>query len=164
MEKKISKSVTNTYYQYVSLNNEYMRMAYLQAKKLYKHGKWNKKTTPVAIIVLHGGFVAKGIAANGRHALFAKCSRLGEKNTPYDDCNWCIESQHAERYALNAAGKIDLKGGKIYLYGHYRFCDACLRALEDRGIYDYFLLKNSETLFDRHKPGTILGTDQQFIY
>jgi len=151
------------YYRYVSIKNKWIEEAYNEAKKLYNHKKWNLKTTPVAVIVKNDKFISLGISANGKHPLLGKCDRLGKSGTDYDKCEHCAHDQHAERFALNKVPHEDLKGAEIYLYGHYKMCDECIKELQKRGIYHYYLLENSEVLFDRHNKDTVLGTNKQFV-
>ena len=56
-----------------------------------------------------------------------------------------------------------IKGGRLYLYGHYRFCDSCIQISNKKGIKEFVLLENSKVLFDRHNTNTVLGTDKQFM-
>lgn len=153
----------NMQYEYVSLDNEWMRLAYKLAKNLYFINKWNLKTTPVAIIVKNNRYITHGICADGAHPLQAKCDRLDTKGSSYETCEYCREDQHAERKALQEAYDKDLAGAIIYVYGHYKLCDSCIKALNERGIFSCVLLENSKILFDRHDPDTVLGTEKQFL-
>lgn len=158
------KKKEQVYYKYVGLDNEWMRQAYDIAKELYNHKKWNLKTTPVAVIVdINGKFVSQGASANGKHALLGHCDRLGKAGTDYSKCKHCAHDQHAELYALKNANKTKLTGATIYLYGHYKMCDNCIKVLSREGIYKCVLLKDCEKLFDRHNVNTILGTNRQFV-
>lgn len=150
-------------YEYVGIENPHMRRAYEMAKHYYMLKRWNLKTTPVAVLVKADTPVSIGICANGMHAVEGKCGRLKESGLPYDACQWCAEEEHAERKALQAAYDADLNGADIYLYGHYKMCGSCIRALKNRGVKRFILLENSQTLFDRHNPDTVLGTDKQFV-
>ncbi len=151
-------------YQYVSLENRFMRMAYNTAKALYKKTKWNLKTTPIVIIAKDDKFITLGIANNGQHVLQQKCDRLGKSGTPYTDCKWCVNEEHAEIHALKNCKGQDIKDATVYMYGHYHLCNPCLLALKDRGVTDFVLLENSKVLFDRHHPDTVLGTEKQFEF
>src|SRR5690606_12134072 len=150
-------------YKYVSLEDSFMRQAYEMAKTLYKVKSWNIKTTTVAIIVQKGKVISVGICADGQHAIQGYCGRLEESGLPYSSCEFCKEEQHAERKALKAAYDKDLIDAIIYVYGHYKLCISCVKALNERGIYECVLLENSHILFDRHHPSTVLGTPNQFL-
>jgi len=150
-------------YKYVTLENEYMRLAYKLAKNLYMVRYWNKKTTPVAIIVKDGMYISHGVCADGRHAIEGTCNRLEEKGTSYDTCRNCKEEEHAEQKALIDAKDVNLRGAVLYVYGHYHICDVCAKALNVRGIDTCYLLENATELFDRHHANTVLGTSRQFL-
>jgi len=151
-------------YNYVDIYNSWMHVAYNMAKSLYLVNKWNLKTTPVSVLVSKdGSFISMGISADGAHPIQAKCSRLEEKGLPYTECQFCVEEEHSERKALRKAYDKDLTGAKIYVYGHYKLCESCTKALLDRGVTAFYLLENADVLFDRHHPDTVLGTDKQFL-
>lgn len=151
------------HYSYVDIHNTWMRVAYNFAKGLYEINKWNLKTTPVAILVSKdGSFISMGVCADGAHPIQAKCGRLASSGQPYTNCEFCAEEQHAERKALRKAYDKDLTRAKIYVYGHYKLCDSCVKALCDRGIDTFYLLENADVLFNRHHPDTVLGTNKQF--
>lgn len=150
-------------YEYVNLENQFMRLAYKLAKNLYMVKKWNLKTTPVAVLVKNGEYINHGVCADGAHAINGHCDRLGEAGTSYGNCKHCAEEEHAERKALQAAYDKDLQGSEVYVYGHYKMCDHCIAALKARGVTRFVLLENASTLFDRHHPQTVLGTENQFL-
>lgn len=47
----------------------------------------------------------------------------------------CMQKGHAETEALKAAGD-DAIGSTATVYGHYRICDNCMKAMIDAGIVD----------------------------
>jgi len=149
---------------YVSLENKFMKVAYSIAKSLYNKTEWNFKTTPIVVIVKDGKIITTGIANKGQHVLQQKCDRLGRPGTPYTDCKWCTNEEHAEIHALQNCKGQNIKDATVYLYGHYRFCKPCLQALKDRGVKTFVVLKDAITLFDRHHPDTVLGTKKQFEF
>lgn len=147
----------------VSLENPWMRLAYFIAKDFYLIHRWNKKTIPVAVIVSPGGrYISHGVCSNGMHAVLGHCNRLDEKGTPYHTCEHCAADQHAEIKALQKASMF-LAGSSIYIYGHYKVCDTCIKELHKRGVFKIYFLEDCETLFDRHNPNTVLGTENQFM-
>lgn len=150
---------------HVPFENKWMRLAYLIAKDFYKIKKWNKKTTPVAILVSEQGeYISHGLCADGLHAVEGHCDRLETKGSPYSACKWCHHSEHAERKALEQAFKLGIEphNASIYIYGHYKVCDSCMYELQKYGINTIYILENAEELFDRHNPNTVLDTLNQF--
>lgn len=151
-------------YEKVSLKNIYMKAAYNEAKKLYLYKQWNLKTTPVAAIVKNEKIISIGACANGAHAITGFCERLNKPGSSYDECENCKNDQHAEIIALKKISEnFNLFKAKVFLYGHYKCCDGCIKNLNNKGINECYLLNNSEILFDRHNSKTVLGTDKQFI-
>lgn len=150
-------------YEYVGLENQWMLLAYNTAKALYQIKKWNKKTTPVAVIVSKSGqYLAHAACSNGLHPIKGTCKRLNKPGSDYSECPACQEQNHAERLALLQCYDLDLTGAIVYLYGHYHLCKSCLKALADRGVNDIVLLENCEVLFDRHNSDTVINKKNQF--
>lgn len=151
-------------YEYVGMDNEFMKAAYEKAKELYEIKKWNLKTTPVAVIVRDGKILSFGVAGNGMHPTYGKCDRLDLPGSPYTACDYCVEIEHAEQYALRALkwSKISPYGADLYLYGHWHMCPKCVQSARDQGIKRLVLLTDSERLFDRHHPDTVIGKPEQF--
>lgn len=148
-------------YTYVPISNKYMRAAYEVAKGFYNVKKWNKKTTPVCLLVKNGKVLSVGVSGGGMHAILGKCDREDRPGSPYSDCRHCEESQHAEMRALSEL-KNDPKGAKCYLYGHFHACKTCVARMAEMGIEEVVLLRWAKILFDRHEPGTVIGTPRQF--
>lgn len=147
----------------VTLQNEWMKLAYNIAKQHYVINNWNLKTTPVAVIVGQDGrYISHGSCADGRHAIHGFCNRLEVAGSSYENCMFCHEVQHAERLAIEAAGDKPLIGASIYIYGHYKVCEHCLKLLHFHGITQIYILENAHVLFDRHNPNTVLGKPEQF--
>ncbi len=148
-------------YTHVTLSNRYMRAAYEVAKGFYNVKKWNKKTTPVCLLVRSGRILSIGVSGAGMHAVLGHCDREGKPGSKYSECVYCQENQHAEMRALSEL-KTDPRGAKCYLYGHHHACMNCVSRLVDMGIDEVVLLKGSKVLFDRHAEGTAIGTPRQF--
>lgn len=149
-------------YHYVDNDNLYMKIAYQLAKCLYLTNKWNLKTTPICIIVKNNAIISIGISGNGMHPLTGKCDRIDKPGSDYSLCKYCQEDEHAEIRAISEL-KTDPKGARCYLYGHYHACTNCIAKLEDIGIRDMVLLDNSDILFNRHNPETVIGSPDQFM-
>jgi deoxycytidylate deaminase len=148
-------------YQYVGLDQPPMRLAYDLAKALYGVRKWNMKACPVAVIALDGRILSWGFSGNGKHQIDGICGRLGRDGAPYSDCPWCEEEEHAERYALFSSRET-VAGADVYLYGHHRMCESCIRSMRTAGIKRLFLLDNAATLFDHKHPESVIGKRGQF--
>ena len=148
-------------YHYTSLEDKSMRLAYDVAKSFYRLNSWNQKACPVAVIRKNDAVLAIGVSGDGMHQMTAHCDRLDKPGSPYTECKWCVETLHAEQDAIRRL-KTDPKGALCYLYGHFHACKACISAMEVLGILDVVLLEGSETLFNRHDPGTIIGKPEQF--
>lgn len=149
-------------YTYVTKNNPFIRQAYLIGKYLYSINKWNKKTTPIALIVKSGKVVSVGVSGYGMHPILAHCDRENKPQSPYSDCKWCSEPMHAEMLAIKQA-HVDLYGAYCVLYGHFYACANCVSEMEKLGIKEVLLMKDSDILFDRHKEDTVIGKETQFI-
>lgn len=148
-------------YRHVGIEDRHMRMAYDIAKSFYRPKRWNLKTTPVCVIVKDQTVIGIGIAGGGMHPMRAECARLYRPGSPYSECEWCQEEAHAEQEALRAL-KADPRGATAYLYGMYHMCETCRAAMAAVGIEDLVLLGGAEVLFNRHDPGTVIGTPRQF--
>lgn len=151
-------------YRYVGIDNLAMHFAYMRAKELYMHRRWNKKTTPVAVIMKNNEPISWAASANGAHAIEGKCYRLNKRGSDYSECGWCSEDNHAEQIALRRAKEQNqsVHGCDLYLYGHWHMCETCRKALKEAGIENLFLLENAAVLFDRHHPKTVIGKEEQF--
>lgn len=151
-------------YEYVGIEDPWMRFAYNQVKALYAVKGWNAKTTPVAVIVRNGTMLSHGVAGNGRHMMLGSCARLDKPGSSYKECEFCREEEHAEQYALRSLkwAKISPYGADLYLYGHYRMCEDCVSLAQKQGIKRFILMEDCDTLFDRHHPDTVIGKPEQF--
>lgn len=75
-------------------------------------------------------------------------------------CPGCASAKHHSeaRAARDATRKgEDAHGADMYLWGHWWACKPCWDAAIGVGIRDLYLLEGSETLFNRDKPGNIVG-------
>lgn len=60
------------------------------------------------------------------------CGREGyPTGQGYELCEWCQPTNHAE---YNAVRYSDVKGGHLYLFGHYYACEDCLKECRLQGI------------------------------
>ncbi len=147
---------------YVTIKNPHMRTAYNIAKSLYLVRKWNKKTIPVCIIAKDDELLSFGVGGNGLHQVAGDCDRLlASKGSAYGDCKWCDYPVHAERNAINMLRSYPFKA-VAYMYGHYKVCEECKKALKSVGIEHVILLKNADVLFNRHNPKSVVGKEEQF--
>ncbi len=148
-------------YRYVDMSNPFMRQAYLYARRLYDRHEWNEKACPVVVLALDGKAIACEASGGGMHQEEEYCARFGLPKSDYSLCRWCKEDEHAEQRALRWL-KVNPAGADLYLYGHYRMCDACVKAMHKAGIYDFYLLDGADALFNHHAPTSIIGKPEQF--
>ncbi len=151
------------HYNYVDMNNPHMKTAYLIARRLYDLNEWNEKACPVAVLVKDGNVIAAEASGNGMHQKEEFCARFEKPGAPYSDCRWCNEDEHAEQRLVRWL-RDDVSGGDLYIYGHYRMCDACITVMRSKGIENYYLLEDADTLFNHHVEGSVIGKPEQFIY
>lgn len=100
-------------------------------------GKCAKQTT-IAIIINNGEVF---IGSNWCEKPQKECPRKGMKTGEgYHLCSEiCGQKFHAEVDAcLNAKKKAN--GGKLYLYGHYYFCDNCIKTMKKYGLTAWEIL------------------------
>lgn len=144
---------------YVSADNEFM----VRAKEFARVNSLDKGMPNCSIVVKDG--VEIGIAANGSdyHELHGcERKRLGSKTgEDYDKCEGCHPKNHGEPKAVaDALSKVSreaVNGAEIYLWGHWWCCEPCWDTMLTNGINTVYLIENSEVLFDREKPGNIVG-------
>ncbi len=151
-----------TRYNQVGLDNVYMRLAYEVAKILYKLKKWNKKALPVAVLVKDGKVLAVSASGEGRHQSEGRCARedLGlHDGEGYEKCENCRPDRHSERLVVLGA---DAQNADVYVYGHYYFCDTCQAALKKAGVKNWYVLNDSQMLFNKKDPGCVIGKPEQF--
>lgn len=148
-------------YSRVDLGDLYMRYAYLLAKEAYLKLRWNKKAMPVAVLVQDGKIVLCALSGDGMHQEHGRCDRLNRPGSPYEECKYCAEAFHAEVLAVQRT-KIDLRGSKLYVYGHWRVCHSCEALAAKSGVQEIVLLEGCEALFDHRSQGTVIGSPRQF--
>lgn len=165
--KQIPEIVAGVTYTYVPLSHPHMRAAYDYAKSLYLLQHWNSMTAPATALVKDDILLAVGNAGDEWHQRHGTCERVTRglpAGVGYDQCPGCHPDNHSEKVALRkaAAQHIDVTGASAYMYGHWWFCESCLRALIDAGVQSFYLLENADILFDRKDPGTVVGKPEQF--
>lgn len=146
--------------EYVSADHELMVLA-----KEYAKRESLDHYMPNCSIVVRGDEIL-GIAANGSdyHDLYGcERKRLGSPTgQDYDKCDGCNPKNHGEPKAINDALQYlsegeSLEGAEIYLWGHWWCCEPCWNSMLSNGINTVYLVEGSEVLFDRDKPGNIIG-------
>jgi deoxycytidylate deaminase len=154
-------------YEYVPLDHPHMRAAYDYAKSLYELKHWNKMTAPVTVLVKDGVIIAQGNAGDEWHQRHGTCRRV-ELGLPagvgYDQCPGCHPDNHSEKVAVRKAqlAGVDVTDAEAYMYGHWWFCESCLRVLLDAGVQKFYMLENADVLFDRNDAGNVIGKPEQF--
>lgn len=143
--------------QYVPKADLYMQMARTIAKEQSKD-----KTMPGAAVIVQNGIVI-GMGANGSayHETHG-CERVRrgcKSGEGYDLCEGCSPKNHSEPTAIRDAKSKNHEtcGADLYLWGHWWFCKNCWAAMIPAGIKNVFLLEGSEVLFNKEKPGNIVG-------
>jgi len=146
---------------YCGTTDKFMKAAYQIAKGYYAVNGWNKKTTPVCILVKGKKIISIGVSGNGMHPILAHCDRENHPGSPYSHCKYCSNDQHAEIRAISEL-KTDAYGAVAYLYGHHHLCSNCESELVKIGVRTVFFLQKSDKLFDRHHLKTVIGWKKQF--
>ena len=110
------------------------------------------------VITTNGNVVAQGANGSQYHLEYG-CNRVrmgvgtGER---YDICLGCHPNNHAEARAI-ANTETPVRGGNLYLWGHYGCCESCWQLIIDNGIKNVFLLIDSQVLFNKKHPDNIVG-------
>ncbi len=152
--------------QYVSKDNEFMKAA----KDTAQNFSTDKLQSTGSIIVKNGKIIGHG--ANQvpiKNPFLAELHRKGlcvrkllkvKTGTRYWLCPGCSKwSDHSEQQAVDDANRKgeDIKGGDLYLYGHWWSCKPCWDKMLGAGIENLFLLEDSEVLFNSGDARNILG-------
>lgn len=143
--------------QYVSAENLFLRAArdFACANSLDKAQKTGSVVVKDDEVI---GFGANGSRYHETHECerVKRGSRTGED---YELCEGCHPKNHSEPKAIQAArmAGYDATHADLYLWGHWWLCEPCWNAIIQAGIKNVFLLEGSEVLFDRAKPGNIVG-------
>ncbi len=149
-------------YRQVGIDNQFMRLAYEVAKALYLLKRYNRKALPVAVLVRHGKVVNVAAAGWGMHQAEGFCTRedIGlHDGEGYERCPYCAPGSHAERLVCEG---VDAQGCDVYVYGHFYFCEPCQEALNRAGVKDWYVLDNSQMLFNKKDPGCVINKVGQF--
>jgi deoxycytidylate deaminase len=142
---------------YISADNPYMQ----EAKEYARKYSLDKTMPNSSIIVLDGKVVGRGANGSDYHEKHG-CERvrLGiPTGQGYELCEGCSPKNHGEPRAItDALSHVDsIKGADLYLWGHWWCCEPCWKSMQDAGIRTVYLLKDSETLFNKEHPGNIVG-------
>jgi deoxycytidylate deaminase len=150
---------------YVSEDNVFMVEAKDQARKSNDHN-----TPTGAVIVSVGEMVSKdhnnAPISNPKlinlHKKYCIRKILGiPSGHKYWLCPGCAtNSSHAEYRAVLNIQKQEIKNldnPELYLWGHWWCCKPCWDKMLEVGIKKVFLVKGSESLFERSSPNNILG-------
>ncbi len=150
---------------YVEISDPYMA----EAKEEARRYSTDASISTGAIIVKDGKVVAKGANQSALRdprlvALHKKyCIRrlFGVPSGKlYFLCPGCASHKnHGEFRAVRDGEKhkADMRGARLYLWGHWWCCKPCWDKMLKAGISDATLLKNSEKLFNIKDPQNIVG-------
>jgi deoxycytidylate deaminase len=137
----------------------------MQAAKEFARLHSLDKGQPTGSALEKNGVVI-GLGANGSdYHLKHGCERVRQgipTGQRYELCEGCHPKNHSEPRAIGAArtsGR-DPAGSNLYLWGHWWCCEPCWSAINEAGINHVYLVEGSEILFDRAKPGNIVGERQ----
>lgn len=143
--------------QYIARDNQYM-----QAAKDYAKAHSLDDAVPTGAVVVKEGKII-GRAANGSdYHKTHECERI-KRGIPtgqgYELCEGCHPKNHSEVGAVQQAKEAgyDTKGADVYLWGHWWCCEPCWNAMTAGGINHVYLMKDSETLFNKESPDNVIG-------
>ncbi|HEV7702625.1 MAG TPA: deaminase [Candidatus Paceibacterota bacterium] len=142
---------------YVPISNPYMA----EAKEYARLNSLDKSMPNASIIVKDNKIIGRGTNGSTYHDTHI-CERV-KKNIPtgqgYELCEGCHPKNHGEPKAVKNAKDLgnDTDGADLYMWGHWWCCESCWSAMISAGIKNYYLLENSENLFNRESPDNIIG-------
>ncbi len=137
-----------------------------EAKRIRDTESTDKRHATGAVVVKDGAIIAGAANQAGfKHSKLVAlhqngwCVRLFLKiksGTKYWLCPGCAtHDDHAEsgavRAAIEKAGKENVAGADVYLYGHYWCCKPCWDNMIRGGIKDVYVVENAFELFGRKK-------------
>lgn len=130
----------------------------------------NELLQPTGAVIEVDGVV---VACGGNHARLPSflqnlhqkglCPRklFGVKSgTRYELCPGCAAPEfHAEQRAIQDAENrgIDVRGGTMYLYGHWWACKPCWDRVLGAGVSTIYVRDDAQELFRPESPTNILG-------
>lgn len=151
---------------YVPADNEFM----LAAKEEARLHSTDRMQSTGAVVVRDGEILGAGanqvplknatVAAWHRKGLCVRKLFNVKSGKGYWMCPGCAQfSDHGERQALKNAIKKhgDISGSDLYLWGHWWCCQPCWNAMIAAGIVNVFLMEGSDVLFEKGRPGSIIG-------
>ena len=142
---------------YVDIGDPYMRAA----REYAKEHSLDDAVKTGAVLVKDGEIIGRGANGSDYHTLHG-CERV-RRGIPtghgYELCEGCHPKNHAEPRAIADAiqNGHDTLGADLYLWGHWWACEPCWNAIIEAGIQNVYLLKDSETLFNKASPDNIIG-------
>ena len=137
---------------------------FIQAAKQFAAKHSLDDTMPNAsVIVKDGAIIGRGANGSNYHKEHG-CERV-RRNIPtgqgYELCEGCHPKNHSEPKAVKDAqattASDDLSGADLYLWGHWWCCQPCWESMIAAHIDHVYLLKDSEKLFNRDHPDTIIN-------
>ena len=143
--------------EYVSPENPFMRAA----KEIARGHSLDKAQATGSVVVRAGQIIGHGANGSDYHSKNV-CERV-KRGIPtgqqYELCEGCHPKNHSEPRAIADARNAghDTVGADLYLWGHWWCCEPCWNAISEAGIERIYLMEESEILFDRTKPGHIVG-------
>lgn len=132
-----------------------------QAKAYAKVHSLDKAMPNATVLVKDGAVIGRGANGSTYHDTHP-CERI-RLNIPtgqgYELCEGCHPDNHSEPTAIKDAREHgnDTSGAVAYLWGHWWCCEPCWKSMVSAGITTVRLVENSDVLFDKTKPGNIVG-------
>lgn len=142
---------------YVVEDHPWMR----EAREYAREHSLDASVKTGAIVVKEGVVIGRGANGSTYHQKH-ECERV-KRGIPtgqgYELCEGCHPKNHAERQAIFTAMKdgYDAAGADLYLWGHWWACEPCWKAMIEAGIANVYLMKESETLFNKDSDRNVLG-------
>jgi deoxycytidylate deaminase len=131
------------------------------AKEYARRHSSDRNMPNASVLVQDGHIVGIGSNSSTYHDQHG-CRRveLGcRSGEGYELCEGCHPKSHGEARAIQDAHNLGYAtaGTDLYLWGHWWCCKDCWQAMIAAGIRQVYLLEGSEVLFDRERPGNIVG-------
>ncbi len=135
---------------------------FMQEAKRWRNTESSDSVQPTGAVIVKNGEIVSG-GANQSRLRYKWLSKLHSRlcirkickiktGTKYWLCPGCATfREHAEAQAVTYGQKqgIDIRGGDLYLYGHWWCCKPCWDAMIGGEIKNVYLLAGSEVAFNR---------------
>lgn len=136
-----------------------------QAKEFARQHSLDRAMPGAAVVVKKRRVIGKGANGSDYHDKHG-CQRVSlgcKTGEGYKFCEGCHPKNHSESRAIKDAQLHghDTRGASLYLWGHWWCCRWCWDVMIGAGIYNVFLMRGSEILFNKKHPDNIVGRQFQ---